>query len=257
MRYYDSMQSWASRRKTLVVLGGITTFLVVVGLYGGVSLLRQPNCLDETKNGDERGVDCGGKCPRVCRADTQPLVVRFARALEVDKGVWGAVAYVENRNTGAGARDVPYVFKLYDAQNILLYERSGQTYVPPRKAFDVFEGRMLSGSRIPARATFEFKEQPTFLRIVEQSLVVETKGLESGVNGSRLQAIIRNPTRTPQTGIEATALIFSADENVIAASATVVKELAGEGSTIVTFTWPAAFADAARTEVLYTVPGSP
>lgn len=229
--------------------------MVVFGIYGLVAFYNAPDCRNNSQDGDERGVDCGGSCFRVCKADTIPLIVHFTRTLEVDKGIWGAVAYGENRNTGAGARNVPYVFKLYDAENLLLYERHGVAFIPPRKVFAVFEGQMQSGSRTPTRASFEFKAEPLFERMSEPALAVVTKGFSVTEAGSFLEATLSNLARAPIEGIELTALLYGRDGNVIGASATTVKKLAGEAHVVLTFTWPKELPNPARTEILYAVPG--
>ncbi|MDO8619729.1 MAG: hypothetical protein Q7R64_00055 [bacterium] len=249
------MLSWAQQRKFFFISGILLFFLAVFAVYGYVSFHSAPDCGNNAKDGNERGVDCGGSCTRVCRADVVPPIIHFARALEVDEGVWGAVAYVENKNAGAGARNAPYVFKLYDEENLLLYERHGTTYIPPRKIFAVFEGKMLSGVRTPTRATFEFTAEPLFFRIQEPELSVSTKDFLTDENGSSLRAVITNTSRVPVEGIDATALLFGADGNVSGASATTVKVLPGGASATLTFTWPRSFEEPSRIEVLSTVPG--
>lgn len=250
------MLSWARQRKILFFWWTGLFALAVFGLYALVALYRAPNCQNGERDGDERGVDCGGKCARVCPADVQPLLVHFVRSFEIDTGVWGAVASVENRNPEAGARTVPYVFKLYDADNLLLYERHGAAYIPPHKVFALFEGRMYTGDRAASRATFSFLEEPLLERMTEPGLLVATKGFTTHERSSLLEAVITNPTRTPVEGIDATALLFASDGNIIGASATAVKKLAGEGSITLSFTWPRALETPARIEVLYTVPGT-
>ena len=249
------MLSWAQRRKLIFTGGAVLLALLIFGVYGLVVFFDAPDCANGTKDGDERGTDCGGSCVRICRVDTVPPVVHFARTLQITEGVWGAVAYLENRNAGAGARFVPYRFKLYDEENLLLYERRGEAFIPPRKVFALFEGQMKTGNRIPSRATFEFLEEPVFVRMAEPDLTLVTKGFSAGPNGSLLEATLTNPTRAPVEGIEATALLFSGDGNVIATSATVVKRLPGGGSTMLAFTWPTELETPSRIEVLYTVPG--
>ena len=249
------MLSWAQQRR-IFFIGGVLLFLLVVfGIYGLFAFYNAPDCRNGSRDGDERGVDCGGSCLRVCRADTVPLIVHFTRTFEVSRGVWGAVASGENRNTGAGARNVPYVFKLYDAENLLLYERHGMAFIPPRKVFAIFEGQMQSGSRTPTRATFEFEAEPEFVRMSEPALSVVTKGFTADERGSFLEATLSNLSRVPIEGIELTALLYGRDGNVIGASATTVKTLAGEAQSVLTFTWPSKLPLPARTEVLYAVPG--
>lgn len=249
------MLSWSERRK-FFFWGGL--FVLLAGLLGAYGLFwyyQAPTCENNEQDGNERGIDCGGICPRICSADAVPPVIHFVRTLKVEEGMWGAVAYGENRNAGAGARRVPYVFKLYDEKNLLVYERHGVAFIPPRKVFAVFEGRMDTGSRAPSRAIFEFLDTPVFEKLTEPGLVLDTKDFKTDERGSSLQAVITNPTREAVTGIEVVALLFGTDGNAIGVSATFIKDLRAESSRVLTFTWPQELSLHARTEILYTIPG--
>ena len=249
------MLSWGQRRKFFFWGGLFVLFLGLFSAYGLSWYYRAPACANGEEDGDERGVDCGGACARICPADAFSPVIHFVRALEVEEGAWGAVAYGENKNVGAGARRVPYIFKLYDENQLLIYERRGAAFIPPRKVFAIFEGRMSTGSRFPSRATFEFLETPVFLRMTEPELAVDTRDFETSESGSSLQATITNPTRATIEGIEVIAFLFGTDGNAFSASATFVKALRPESSSLLTFTWPKILPRPARTEVLYTIPG--
>lgn len=249
------MLSWAQQRKLLLLFWIAVFFVAVLGVYGFRAFYKGASCSNNAKDGEERGVDCGGSCSRVCRADVLLPVIHFVRVLEVTDGVWGAVAYGENRNVGAGARNVPYVLKLYDEENLLLYERHGVAFIPPRKVFAVFEGKMQSGSRTPARATFEFLKEPVFEKMSEPELSLDTKEFEADEHGSSLKAILTNPTRNIIEGIEAVALLFGTDGNITGASATFIQKLPAGSSATLTFTWPHELEHPARTEILYTIPG--
>ncbi len=251
------MLSWAEQRKLLLLFWIVVFLVAILSVYGFFTFYRGASCSNNVKDGNERGIDCGGSCARVCRADVLLPVINFVRTLEVADGVWGAVAYGENPNAGAGARNVPYVFKLYDEENLLLYERHGIAFIPPRKVFAVFEGKMFSGSRTPARATFEFLKEPVFEHIVEPELSLDTKDFEADEHGSSLKAILTNPTRNTIEGIGAVALLFGTDGNITGASATFVSKLLAGSSAMLIFTWPRELEHPARTEILYTVPGRP
>lgn len=255
MSYYGSMLSWAQQRKLFFTGGIIIVCIVALGAYGFFAFYNAPDCFNDAKDGDERDIDCGGGCARVCRADIQAPIIHFARAVKVKDEVWGAVAYGENRNAGAGSRKAPYVFKLYDAKNLLLYERHGTAFIPPRKTFAVFEGKMFSGSRIPTRAVFEFEGESIFERMVEPILVLDTKDFEADEHGSSLRVLIANPTRITVEGIKVTALLFGADGNVFGASSTLIPALLAGRNATLTFTWPQELERPARTEVLYIVLG--
>lgn len=249
------MLPWSTRRKVLFFGGVIVLLLAILGGYGSFRYYRAPSCTNGKQDGGERGVDCGGKCARLCRADAALPAIHFVRALPIEEGLWVAVAYGENKNTGAGARSVPYLFKFYDAKNLLVYERHGTAFIPPRSVFAIFEGRMPTGSRLPTRATFEFTDVPVFEKLTQPELAVDTKEFKADEHGSSLQAVVTNSARDTVSGIELVALLFGTDGNVIGASSTFIRELTGGKSVGLTFTWPKTLQQPARTEVLYTIPG--
>lgn len=247
------MLSWAQQRKLIFLFTLLLIVGAAFGAYGLFAWMDKPSCFDGEKNGAERGIDCGGVCARMCPIDIEPPVVVFARALEIKEGLWSAVAYLENRNAGAGARNVPYRFKLYDADSLLIFERRGVTPIPPRKSFAVFESRMETGDRIPTRATFELLESPSFFRMTEPKLDLTTREFTTDASGSRLRAVLGNPSPAGISDIVATALLYDEEGNVIAAASTAVKKLAGQGSTDIVFTWPMELPIPDRTEILYSV----
>ncbi len=249
------MLSWERKQKLIFLSKVVTFFLLVFSVYGLYAFYKAPNCSNGKKDGDERGADCGGRCLRVCRADTKLPLVQFVRALEVDGATWSVVAYLENQNEGVGARHVPYRLKLYDTDNLLIYERRGEVFIPPRKTFAIYEGKMDVGTRIPTKALFEFLAEPVFEHVSQPALILETKDFIKDEHGVSLQAVLSNPKRVVVEGINLTALLFDEDGNVTGASATFVPTLRAEGSTLLTFTWPRQLERPARTEVLYTVPG--
>lgn len=249
------MLSWSQKQK-LKFLGWAGVFVFALAGVALLILSEGPNCANGKQDGDERGTDCGGSCRFVCEGDALDPLVVFARAVPVADSVWGAVAYVENRNKDAGAYGVPYVFKLYDEHSLLLYERRGTAYLPPNKAVALFEGRMETGSRTPARASFAFESPPRFERLeAEPELGVRVIRFESGERQSRLLAGLDNPLLFPLGRVEAVALLFDADGTVFAASSSVLPRLPAQAETVVSFTWPGALPAPARIEVLYTAPG--
>src|SRR3989344_5782318 len=75
-----------------------------------------------------------------------PTFLRFYEAPTCTDGKQNAEAF-----------DVPYVFKLRDEKNLLVYERKGRLYIPPKTVFPVFESGIVTGERDVARAFFELE----------------------------------------------------------------------------------------------------
>lgn len=248
------MLSWAQTQKVKIL--GVAALLIAVVLAVWALLPERSSCGNGVRDGDERGVDCGGSCRLLCQDEARAPVVQFARAVPVSNSVWGAVAYVENKNENAGARSAPYVFKLYDAESLLLYERRGVAYIPPRKVRAVFEGRMDVGDRVPTRATFAFTVPPRFEVIPpEITLQVRNQRFTGAEGGSRLDAELVNPTQSALTDIEVTAALFDEGGNLFAASAARVPRLPPRGTVPLVFTWPEEVMPPARMEILYAIPG--
>ena len=248
------MRSWAQKQRLLFIVVPLLVFLLLAGIFSLISRNRS-DCLNGRQDGDERGADCGGSCRLFCPGTATEPLIQFVRAVPVGGSEWGAVALVENRNGNAGAARAPYVFKLYDAENLLIYDRRGKAYIPPRKVFAIFEGDMQTGSRIPTRATFAFTEPPRFERMDEEpSLQIRNKRFARADGVSRLEAVFQNPTPVSFGRVELTALLFDATGNVTAASGSVVAPLAARASAPLSFTWPQEFSTPSRTEIFYTLP---
>src|SRR3989338_10745670 len=166
------MSSWSQKRQFLVIAGALIAAAAFFGVSVFIAWYRAPSCFDKNQNQDERGVDCSGSCALLCPHETIAPIVHFVRVLPAGETVWNAVAYVENKNPTAGALGVPYVFKLYDADNLLAFERRGAAFIPPRSAFPIVEGGLRVGERIPTRATFEFLLPAQFILMKEQPRLI-------------------------------------------------------------------------------------
>lgn len=251
------MFSWAQKRQFAIVGGAVLAFFILFVVPSYLILRDRPSCTNRKQDGGEEGRDCGGACRYLCDGTLALPITHFARAVPVGPGQYGAVAYLENRNSSAGARNAPYVLKVYDANGLLVGEKHGFAYIPPRKVFALFEGRMETGDRVPVRATFDWKEDLRFERMNEEPFIdIRSKRFETVIEGSRLEAHLYNPSRTAVHEINVTALLFDTKGNIYAASATRLAELPTGHADLISFTWPQALPEPARMEVLYTVPGS-
>jgi hypothetical protein len=250
------MASWATKRKFAYTLLFVGFLILVVGIPGFLFLYEQPTCFDGMQNQNEQGIDCGGKCVRVCSSAFLSPIVVWSRATEVESGIYNLLAYIENPNLDGVAYGVPYVFKLYDKQGILIGEREGYANLPPHKNVPIFEPSMLTDKRIPATVTFEFKDFPAWEKNTEQEpdVIVVEKTLIDHETLPKITAIIQNRTVKPVSNIEAVAVVFDINDNALAFSQTFVDKLPAQGTERLAFTWPKPFKDApARVEVILTI----
>ena len=233
---------WSARKRFLYIAIFLIIVLVIVGLFAWYHK-AEPSCFDNEQNQDELGVDCGGVCTNVCQSETVSLVNLWARPFRISAGNYGAAALVENPNV-FGAYELNYRFRLYDADNLLVNERVGKTYINPDERFVIYESNINTGNRNVTRAFIELEEQSPWKRF-EQALPkvdISVRNKRIVLEPSpKVAATIENKSFFALKNVELTAVVFAEDQNAIAASETVVPSLNPDETKEVFFTWPEAF----------------
>lgn len=229
---------WSFQHQFVYALGVLVIFaLVGFGIWFAY-FHQAPSCFDGAMNGDETGVDCGGSCATLCEAPT--VTALWARSVEVAPGVYHAVAMVQNPLTNAGTLSLPYKFSLYDADNVLVAERASTMFLYPGDVVPLFEPDIGTGNRIPARTLIDFgpavwekMDRP------ETPIVIDSQNLDQ--TALRLDATVENTTALPVNTFSLTALLYSADGTLIAASQTNIPVLNARAQKAVVFTWQEPF----------------
>lgn len=241
------IMSWSSRRRGTYLI----IFALLVAVFLGVPTYfathESPTCFDEIHNGEEEGIDCGGRCEKVCRFQAVNPIVKWSRLFEVAPGVYSVVAMIENPNFSVEAFNVPYVFKLRDEVSILVKEKKGFLYIPPKDLFPVFLSGINTGSREPSRVFFEFLKEPEWVTAPTRSSMIRipSRDLAEFEGGTRLEVVVFNEGLEPVEDMEIVALLSDINSNVIAASKTSVNFLSGEEEIDVVFTWSDPFIESA------------
>jgi hypothetical protein len=249
--------SW-STKKRLQILTVFAVFLaVIIGLFSFFIFYKSPTCFDGKQNGDEVGIDCGGSCQYLCQNQAENPIIKWQRTFRLSEGVWSSLAYIENPNKEISTKNVHYVFKVYDSENILIYEKKGETSIPPGKSFAVFENGIGVGERIPSRTIFEFTENPKWTRNASQEpeLAISRQDLSQVSSKPRLDVAVLNKGKSSVSNVELTAIIYDKNGNVIGASRTIVDSINGGETAEAVFTWPEPFfGEPFRTEMIYITP---
>lgn len=248
---------WSTRKK-LGCMGIVAAviFLIAGYFFYETFIKITPTCFDSKQNQDERGIDCGGICSRVCAMDAKTIVPLWSRIFHVAGDVYSAVAYVENQNVTAGVQKVSYEFRAYDAQNLLVADPvDGTTFVGPNDKTAIFETPIKTGNRIPTSVFFTFTSVPVFATTdakyrVPQLSSANTK-LTNVTTAPKLSADIKNDTLFDYANIPVVAILYDADDNLISASQTLIDAIPQQSSQTVYFTWPAKFdKPVARIEII-------
>ncbi len=241
-------RAWAFwRRLQYIVLG-----LVILGLLSALVYVlfikRAPTCTDGLQNGEERGVDCGGACQRVCPFDVEAPIVKWSRSFKITNGFYNAVAYVENHNVTVGTKRLAYTFKLVDSAGGTIAEKSGTTFLPPDSIYPIFEGRIATGDREPAQTFITLQpvtEWENFSANREQ-FIVNSRALFGVDSKPRLDASLTNTSLEDERDVEIITTIFDAAGTALTASRTVVPLFEGRAEKKVVFTWPEPIAKTLR-----------
>lgn len=236
------MSHWASKRKLAYI--GAFFVLVFAGLAVPtfLAVYEAPTCSDGKQNQKELGVDCGGPCSILCEAQAFNPIVLWQRSFKGNLDMYNAVAYIENPNLDSSARNLPYIFKFYDERGVLIFEREGKTDVLANRIFPIFEDRIETKGRVPAKVTFEFTREPIWEVDESQPLDirVSSQSLLSDRAFPRVVGTVENKSSTPLFNVEVVAIVYDSNDNAVTASRTFIEKLDKNSSADVVFTWPGA-----------------
>jgi hypothetical protein len=237
------MALWSTKRRFMY---GGSFVLIAVLVVGGIFwklIYRAPTCSDGKKNGDEKGIDCGGSCKNLCTSDALTPIVLWSKIFNISGDVYSAVAYVQNPNINSKNPKATYTFKIYGANNSVIVTKEGEVSIPKNKKFAVFETGIIIKGNKPKSAGFEFKSFSPWEKEVgqEEGISVEYGTLTGTSTTPKLNGAISNDSLQNISKIEITAFILDNNENVIGASRTFVDNLLKGTSQDFVFTWQKPF----------------
>ncbi len=253
------MFSWARRRQLIYGTIVFVFLAIVIGVPTYFIFFNTtPTCFDGKLNGNEVDVDCGGTCERACSRDVLPEpIVSWARPFSVARGLHNLVAYVQNPNVNYTAEPIPYIFLVYDKDNVLLDVREGYARIPPTKTFPIFEPSFDAGTRQPVKAVFEFTEPAVWNKYetAKPELEVIDERVLNASTSPTIKATLINKTINKYTNIEVVVIVYGKDGNAFAASKTVVDIIRGNSEAPLTFTWPNPFGmEISKVEIIPKLP---
>lgn len=241
---------WSARRQLLYYAVGAIIFGVLGVVVWYTFFTETPICFDGQQNADERGVDCGGSCTLICAADAKAPTLLWSRSFNTAGNLYTAAAYVQNNNTGAGAKKVSYSFQLYDANNLLVVERKGVADLPPIPTVPLIEHNINVGNRVVTRTQFSFSSVAVWNKIQLDKLPVLRKVQQPlANNGTKLEVEVFNDSLVDARNVVVAAVLFDAGGVARAAGKTLIDRLSRKSSQNVVFTWPKPNPNIVRVEV--------
>lgn len=235
--------TWASKRQNTIVLLLLSLAMIPVFLTAYKISSVPPTCSDKKQNQNEVGVDCGGPCSTLCKSQISEPIVSWKRFFLVDQGVYSVVAYVENPNLNAGAKNVGYQIRVINKDGISMYERHGETVIPAKRAVPLIETGISFGDQIPSRIEFKFDEGIVWTRqdVKNIPLIITNNSLINATSSPKLTTNMTNQDFNSFSNIEVVAILYDESGNAMGASRTYVESIEGNQTIPLTFTWPRPF----------------
>lgn len=234
--------SWSSKKKSKYIL--VVTFVVLIFFisFAFFILYNSPTCQDGKQNQEEEGIDCGGPCLTVCGFEIIDPIIHWGRVSKMMEESYSVTALIENPNVSAEAYSVPYIFKLYDDEGLLVSEYVNKAFIPANKTFPIFSGAIDVGNRIPTKTVFEFTEKPNWVETVSgPEILIESIQYFVKNNLPRVSATISNDSVRDIKNIEVIVLLLDNQDNLINSSKTFLDVIKKNSSETVIFTWPVIF----------------
>jgi hypothetical protein len=243
LSYTVSIMDWAHKRKFIVIAIFVALVVAVVAIIGFSVFYHTPTCTDKKMNQDEVGVDCGGSCSTLCSSQVASSTVRFARTL-IQSGRTDVIAYVDNTNSTAFAKDAAMTLEAYKSDGTLVTAHVKVT-LPPRASVPVFIPGIASAGAGIRQAFLTFDTgSPVWMRgsATDPTMRVDNIVTLTPETKPRITANLVNQTARPQYDTVVTVTIFDTDGTAMAASQTIVPILPAQGTAPMVFTWNEPFA---------------
>lgn len=240
-------RGWARRRQAAILFGIFLIFALFAFWFYARVLYQAPTCFDGEKNANEAGVDCGGSCVRICAFQVTQPKVQWAQAFKIIDGQYNIVAYIENSNLRAATPEMAYKITLFDTLGEIV-SREGVTILPPDNVYPIFEGRVMTGERIPDRVEVELTSPELWLpvdEVREQFTLIDRGEIINADAAPRLQSSLRNNGLVTARNVEVVTTIFDSFGNPLTASRTFA-DFPSEEVTDIIFTWPEPIAKTVR-----------
>ncbi len=237
--------TWAGKRRFIVFIV-IGALLIAFGAVIYIAIFyHTPTCTDAIQNQSEEGIDCGGSCPYLCTAATEPPTVLFTKTLSNGDGRVDAVALIENKNATAAAKDVPYTITLYGFGQALIARVEGKLDLPPRATVPIFMPGIALGRQAVQTAflsidngAIRWYSLPSDPRVLPD---ISNISLAGSTSTPRVTATLSNTSVASLTNVVVAVIVRDASGNAIGASQTLLAAIPAQGRTTATFTWNAAF----------------
>lgn len=229
---------WSTKRK-IVYACAVIIAISGAGIFATKDILfPKPTCFDTKKNGFESGIDCGGACRLVCKADVSPFVVTWSKAIQVEKGVYDFVGMVRNSNINNASQVVGYTFQAYSRGETPIATISGSTTVPLDGLFPIIvqNTKLAESPQTVTLTLFDGDHYTVEENPISPTVRIGDRRYEAG-DVSRVYATIINTKRMDINNLPVRVVLFDQYDNAYATGETYIEKLLKEESKEIVITW--------------------
>ena len=232
------MTDWALKRQ-LIILFLIFLLIFTIALVSYVSVSDDaPTCSDGVLNQGELRVDCGSVCNKTCLLENEGVSVLWSRSFKLDETTYSAAAYLRSLNRDLIAYNVPYQFVLYDVEGSVITQVGGSVDILPLTTTPIFVPTITVGNRVVVRTLFEFLETPKWIEYgTIPRFEISNETFDVSTNQPTATARVKNINETPEKDLLLVGSIFDLNNNAIATSQTLIKNINPEEIKEVFFSW--------------------
>ncbi len=229
-----------TRQIKQLIYGGVFLLIVVSLLAGAywVWLKPAPSCIDNTQNGNETGIDCGGSCESCEIRTLTPPTVNWTRFFNAD-GQTIVVAEIKNSNESYGSPLLSYTFNVYNRGDEKVTSLSGTSFLyslETKYLFGLVPLNLATVGRVDT--LLEVLRWTSAQELPKPSLEVRGVKTSTSTAGVIVTGTLDNQNATSLSILQAIALLFNQNNDLISASKTDLSPLRGFDSTPFTILFP-------------------
>jgi hypothetical protein len=146
-------------KKSLITAVFITIAILFIAALYFIFFYQTPTCTDGVKNGQEGGVDCGGKCANVCEEIVagQPFTIEEVAIVPGGRDRYDVLGRIYNPNDTEGASSFRYMVELKNGSGQVIATRTGESFILPQERKTLIEIGIES-LEVPTQATLRIED---------------------------------------------------------------------------------------------------
>ncbi|OGY98536.1 MAG: hypothetical protein A2855_00895 [Candidatus Liptonbacteria bacterium RIFCSPHIGHO2_01_FULL_57_28] len=215
---------------------GVFYLILLTAFVGGIYSWAKPvpTCFDGRQNRDETGVDCGGRCAKVCVPaaiaslvqNGEPKLVLLVTSADTGPAAVprvSVVSEIRNPNQDFGASKFDYVFKIYDPSGAEIASFPDSSYIYPGEIKRiVLLNKTLPAGSSPAAARL-ILQSPLWVpleRFPRPKLSIQTVNTTEERGNLVVKGTLVNQDSVDFQTVEVTALYYDQGGAVVGVSGT-------------------------------------